>query len=673
MLVLSALLAAALPAVGQPAATAGERAYQARCATCHGVTRNGGAAPALTGAAFRDKWAKRPTGALLSYIYSTMPPDSRGSLAAETYKQITALLQSTSPADAPAVPSKTSAGVGEIHANYDATYMRVIAHRRAVLARVRPVDETMLRHPPEEDWLSWRRTDDGAGFSPLRQIDRRNVQRLTLAWSLSLPAGMNEITPLVHDGVLFIDSDDTVMAIEAISGDVLWTFTHADEGAPPGAVLRQPRNIAIFENQLFVPTTDGRVISLDARTGKPVWTHLLTDAQGPLRMTGGPIVVHGKVIQGITGCAGTSRPGGCFIVALDARNGEELWRFRTVAAPGSPGGDSWNGAPENERFGGSVWLAGSYDPKLNLVFFGTGQTYHIAPLLQPGGKVDPSNAALFTDSTVALDPDGGRLVWYYQHLRRDVWDLDWAYERMIIDLPGRNGHAVATMGKLGILDVMDEASGRYLFSMDLGLQSLVTAIDPATGIKRTDPRAEPAADRAVTVCPYSGGVRSWPATSYDSRKHALYVAAVDSCMDYTWRPGEAWDIVSAPKPGTGWDGAAGEVAALDLVTRKVLWTRRYRAAESSAVLATAGGILFEGDRTRIFRASDSATGAVLWQVRLNSVPSASPISFLAGGVQYIAITAGGGGPNDSMRESITPEISPTPPGTTLWLFRLAPT
>ena len=668
----AALLAARGILATETSDTAGAAAYEAHCATCHGPSRAGGTAPALAGAEFRDKWMKRSVGVLLAYISRTMPPGAASSLSEDIYAQIATFLESVPVVDAPKAPSKGSVGIGETHPNYDANYSRAVAHREALLAGMRPVDEAMLRRPPDSDWLSWRRTDDGTGFSPLTQINRDNARRLISAWSLSLSAGMNEITPLVHDGVLFIDSNDTVTAIEAATGEVLWTFAHSAENTPPGSVLRQPRSIAIFGEWLFVPTTDGRLIALDARTGKSIWSRIVADAKGPVRMTGGPIVVHGKVIQGMTGCAGTGRPGGCFIAAFDAHSGNELWRFQTIAAPGSPGGDSWNGAPQGERFGGSVWSGGTYDSDLNLVFFGTGQTYHVAPLLKPRGKVDVGNAALFTDATLALDPDTGRLVWYYQHMARDVWDLDWAFERMLINLPGRQDRVVATMGKLGILDVLDARTGKYLFSADLGLQNLVTAINPATGLKHTDPNFEPNPAHAVHICPYAGGVRSWPGTSYDPHSERLYVAAVDSCMDYSFRPGEAWDIISAPTAGMGTDGAAGEVAALDLPAGRIIWMRRYRAAEASATLATAGGLLFEGDRDRMLRASDSATGELLWQVRLNSVPSASPISFMANGEQYVAITAGGGGPNDIMRESITPEIKSTPPGTTLWLFHLAP-
>ena len=193
------------------------------------------------------------------------------------------------------------------------------------------------------------------------------------------------------------------------------------------------------------------------------------------RLDGAPIVAKGKVIMGVS--LGITNPGGgCFIVGLDAQTGDEVWRFHTIAHPGEPGGDSWNGAPTDQRFGASVWTAGSYDPKLNLVYFGTGNTYDVATLLQPHPEKGKSNDGLYTDSTVALDPDTGKLVWYYQHMNRDVWDLDWAFEQLLITLPlnGKPTDLVVTGGKMALFDAVDRANGKYEFSKDLGLQNLVS-------------------------------------------------------------------------------------------------------------------------------------------------------------------------------------------------------
>ncbi len=557
--------------------------------------------------------------------------------------------------------------------NKDAAYDEAAAARAARTARLAPVTDAMLRDPPAGDWLMWRRAYNGQGFSPLSQIDKANVGRLGVAWSLSLPSSPNEITPVVHNGVIFVSSGIRVEAIDGATGEVLWQYNRPGVGSGAGAVVR---NIAIYMNEVLVPTTDRHMVALDVKTGKVVWDHEIVPAssQGP-RLSGGPVVVKGKVIQGVSSC--NTFKGGCFIVALDALTGEEAWRFNTIARPGEPGGDSWNGAPADERFGGSVWTAGSYDPDLNLVYFGIGQTYDTATLLQPTlaqGAAD----ALYTDSTVALNPDTGKLVWHYQHFNRDVWDYDWAFERSLIDLRvgGKVRRLSVTAGKIAIFDAVDRATGEYLFSKDLGLQTLVKAIDPKTGRKIVDPSLLPEADKTKTICPHAGGARSWLATSYNPATHLLYVPLVESCMDFTWSPRGAAataaggsDIHWVLKPRADSDGKFGRIEAINLATGKVVWTQRQRAPEVASTLATAGGLVFDGARDRIFRASDGLTGRPLWRMRLSAAPSATPITYSIGGQQYIAVVAGGGGAHEATWPTLTPEIE-SAPGTTLWVFKL---
>jgi alcohol dehydrogenase (cytochrome c) len=210
---------------------------------------------------------------------------------------------------------------------------------------------------------------------------------------------------------------------------------------------------------------------------------------------------------------------GCFIVGLDADSGKEHWRFHTIARPGQPGGDSWNGAPVAERFGGGVWTAGSYDPQLGLVYFGVGNTYDTATLIEPrsGASGVSSNDGLYTDSTVALRPDSGALAWYYQHQKRDVWDLDWVFEQSLVSLEV-NGHArklVVTGGKTAMFDALDAATGTFVFPQDLGVQNAVTKVDPVTGEKTVNHALQPQAGKAALLCPNSVGARNWLATALE--------------------------------------------------------------------------------------------------------------------------------------------------------------
>lgn len=666
-------------------------AYLANCASCHGTKLTGAFGPPLKSGDFARKWSKAGPAELSVYIATSMPPGNPGLLSADISRKVAEYILSVngvalemggsgaSPAPAASVAAEsTQSGDREVSGlvgaeeNRDAIYQRVVAAHAATLKAMRSVDEAALRHPPAADWLNWRRTDDGMGYSPLDAINRKTVGSLGLAWSLALPAGTNGITPLVHDGVLFINSSGTVLAIDAQSGDTLWKFTRPATVSPMGPPITQPRNLAIFGDKLYVPTIDNHMIALNARTGAVVWDHLISDTKGVLRLSGGPIVVRGKVIQGIAGCVGTGYPGGCFIVALDSETGAEKWRFNTIVRPGDLGGDSWNGAPLDKRFGGSVWSSGTYDPETNLVYFGVGQTYHITTLMTKPPKKGSSNAALYTDSTLALDPDSGRLVWYYQHLQRDVWDFDFSFERTIIRLPGgpRPRVAVATMGKLGILDVLDAANGKYVFSVDLGLQNVVTAINPVTGRKTTDPAADPEVGKSKFICPYATGVRNWPATSYDPSTRKFYIPAVDSCEEYSWYPGEDFDISFVPRARPGSDGKAGLVASIDVDSRSAGWRTKFRAPVVSSTLATAGGLVFAGMRDRRFVALDSTSGAPLWNARLDNVLSGSPVTYAVDSKQFVAVTTGGGAPNDVSRAYLTPELEPASHGTTLWVFRV---
>jgi alcohol dehydrogenase (cytochrome c) len=316
------------------------------------------------------------------------------------------------------------------------------------------------------------------------------------------------------------------------------------------------------------------------------------------------------------------------IVGLDAGTGGEAWRFHTIARPGEPGGDSWNGASWDERFGASVWYSGTFDPKLDLVYFGVGNTYNIATLIQPQARRGDSNDALYTNSTVALDPTSGKLAWYYQHFNADVWDLDWAYERMLLSLPlkGASQDLVVTGGKPGIFDVLERSTGRYVYSYDLGLQNIIRAIDPVSGKKQVDPGFQPNADLAFpnSPCPFA---RNVPSTAFNPTSAVLYVPVVDASCSITH--------------GEPFDGNYGRLVALDLATRTVLWQSRHRAPESSSLLVTAGGLVFDSTADRYFRASDAVTGKVLWQTRLDNVAKSNPVTYRVDGRQYIAVLAGG--------------------------------
>ena len=670
--------------------------FSSGCATCHAADLSGGQfGPPLTGATFAGKWRVQPSGALATYIHDRMPPSAPQSLSTADATALAAFITRGAPAGpaaAAAAEGKPASGeaVGLAPAGpSDPGLAKAQADRLAPLARLTPVTDAMLQKPAAGEWLMWRRTYGSLGFSPLKQIDKASVKGLAQAWSWSLAPSQNEITPLIHDGVMFVQSGTTVQALGAAKGDLLWQYVHALPENGATADSTRIKTMAIYQDRLFAGFVDGHVVALDMKTGKAVWDHaVLTFEEASNRgkadgdtfhIDGGPIIAKGKVVLGVSLGTNTAR-GGCFIIALDVRDGTEKWRFNTVAQPGQPGGDTWNGAPANERFGGGAWTPGSYDPDLNLIYFGIGNTYTAATLLEPrGGKVT-NNDGLYTDSTVALDADTGKLAWHFQHVRRDVWDLDWVFEQSLVDLTidGKARKLVVTGGKIALFDALDRATGKYAFSRDMGLQNLVLGIDPKTGEKRINPALEPEAGKPKFMCPSPIGNRNWPATAIDPASGVLYVPMLEFCTDWTYAPRSAAETAKGGvdmkfsgmvrRPGA--DDKMSRLAAVDLKTGKTLWTRRERAPFIGAVLATGGGLVFTGDRDRYFRAIDSATGKVLWQTRLNGPPSSFPVTYTVGGQQYVAVTTGGGNSWDGSTASAATEIVNPAAGTTLWVFKL---
>ncbi len=544
---------------------------------------------------------------------------------------------------------------------------------RNPLATITPVTDAMLNNPPAGEWLTWRRTYDGLGFSPLRQITKDNVKNLRVAWSLSLPPGANEATPLVHDGVIFVHSyNDNVQALDAATGDELWHYSRKlPEGTRPGV----KRNLALYSNKLFAGTSDLHVVALDVKTGTVVWDQAIANPGEAWSLTGGPLIAKGKVMQGI---GGRGR-GGAYIAALDSETGREAWRFHSIARPDQPGGNSWNDVPLNDRTGGSVWTAGSYDPDLNLVFFGPAPTYDTGPLRNRIDKPGVTNDALYTNTTVAINPDTGKLAWYYQHMPNDQWDFDWAFERQILPLRGANGQSkklVITAGKPGIYDAVEADTGKYAFSIDMGLQNFVTSIDPVTGAKTVDPKLIPGTGQPIVVCPHAGGGRSWIPGAINPDTKMLYVGAVETCMNLFPVPPGGRGFLSTgvgvnlrPRPDS--DGRYGRVQAIHLETKKTVWTERQRAPQSTGILATAGGLVFAGALDRWLTAYDDANGKILWRSRLNDVPNSAPISYMANGKQYIAMVVGYGGAQIATFPQLTPEIPlPVVRSSSIWVFEL---
>ncbi len=503
----------------------------------------------------------------------------------------------------------------------------------------------MLEKPAPGDWLFWGRTYDGQNSSPLKQIDRTNVKTLAPAWRAPLDVGLSMPSPLVHDGVMFLHTaPDTVLALDGSTGQELWRRTYKPVN---GSSMKM--GLGLGGGRVFAPTSDLHVIALDAHTGEIAWDHKIelsapATNRGVFNLRSAPLVVGNKVIQSITASAG---PGGGFIVALDIDTGKELWRFHTLARPGEPGGNTWNDIPLDKRTGGSVWQQGTYDPDLNLIYYGAGATYDTAQLRNPVSIPGVTNDALFTNATIALDADTGKLKWYYQHLSNDQWDLDWAFERTLatVRVAGKTRKVVMNVGKMGILEALDPATGAYLFSIDAGTQNIITAIDPKTGKKTIDPQRLPDPSRSTVYCPSPSGARAWPETSFSPTTGQLYLPLTEWCakMGTEGSPllsAAGAKISDADHPDAIADGKMGRLQAMDVSGGKLAWRHDLDAPIATSALATAGGVVFLGDLDPALKAFDDRDGKLLWSAPLDADPSSTLVTYSVGQTQYVAVVTG---------------------------------
>jgi PQQ-dependent dehydrogenase (methanol/ethanol family) len=569
------------------------------------------------------------------------------------------------------------------------TFVAAIVFAVAVFAQVKnfkPVTQQMLENPSPDDWLMYSRTYDAQRFSPLKQINKQNVSQLKMAWTRGLAPGTDETIPIVHDGVMYYAGPGGVLeAVDASNGELLWEYKRPKltAGQASGA---KTKTISIIGDIIAYTAPDSFVVGLDARTGERRW-ETKAEARGH---SSGTIAIEGKVISGGT-CTGGLRAN-CFIAAHDALTGKELWKFYTAAGNDDPGGASWGGAPEEKRTTSTWGLPGTYDPVRKVLYWGIANPTPNTRAARHGGNIDAiarsAPADLYSNSTVAINLETGKLIWYYQHLPGDDWDQDYTHERTLFRTPispdpkyvkwanpdikkGEMHDVAAMVGEGGGVFVLDRNDGKFLWATPFPFDTpnfLISNIDGKTGKTyiNWDLVMKGPGDHHV-ICSYN--TRSYWPTAYSPNTNSLYVPYIDNCLDMTSAgPDGPERRKPVPRPD-GDPNAFTALAKINMATGEILRFNVGRSPSNGAVLATAGDLIFHGDLNRRFKAFDAVTGKQLWETVVGGMVAPSTITYAAKGKQYVAIMTGDGALSSTLTAEV-PELKPVRGHNAVYVFAL---
>ena len=509
-------------------------------------------------------------------------------------------------------------------------------------------DRLVKAQQEPQNWLTYNGNLHSTHFSGLTQINAGNVANLDLKWvSQAQSLEKYEATPLVVDGVMYItEPPNTVVAIDARTGRLFWEYEHPMPETTYVCCGNINRGVAILGDTIFLGTLDAQLVALDAATGRKKWQTKVADYTHGYAITVAPLVVKDKVI---VGPAGGERGISGFLAAYDAKTGKEVWKFHTIAQPGEPGHETWAG--DSWKTGGaSVWVTGSYDADLNLVYWGIGN---------PGPDWNPTarpGANLYADCVVALDADTGKLKWFYQFTPNDEWDFDSVQVPVLADLNWK-GAARKTMlwgNRNGFFYTLDRSSGQYLRGNAFVKQTWAVGIDE-NGKPIKAPGKSPQLS-GNDVYPGVQGGTNWYSPSFSPRTGLFYVSAWEDyhtsyfTFDQDYEPGKSFTGGTARGPIPSlkngrfikWspDWGYGVVRALNPATGEKVWDYKMRDVSDSGLLTTASDLLFSGNREGYFFALDAKTGKELWKRYLGAQVSASPVTYSIDGAQYVSVAAG---------------------------------
>jgi alcohol dehydrogenase (cytochrome c) len=515
--------------------------------------------------------------------------------------------------------------------------------------------DRILRGATEmQDWLTYSGSVSGQRHSPLTQITPDNVKNLEQQWVFQVRSLEKfEATPLVVDGVMYtVQPPNDVIALDAATGRVYWVYPYIPSPLSRLCCGRVNRGLAILDNTLYMATVDGRLLAIDAKTGGLVWNVVVAGARAEAgySFTVAPLIVKDKVILGAAGGEYGIRG---FLAAFDAKTGREAWRFNTIAGPGEKGAETW-GAESWKVGGGSVWVTGSYDRDLNLTYWGIGN-----PGPDWNGDVRPGDN-LYSDSVVALDADTGQLKWHFQFTPHDVYDYDSVQVPVLADMQWPDPNGQRTMRKVlllanrnGIFYVLDRTTGQFLLGKPFTKVTWNSGLDE----KGRPQNMVPLTEEGVTVYPGVQGATNWYSPSFSPRTGLFYVPTwVDTYSLFTKRPVEYKEgqrytgalpampirlltpgpAINRRRPEEG----TGAIQAIDPKTGVKKWEYAMSDVVDAGVLTTASDVLFSGGREGYVFALDARTGAMLWKANVGGQASNGPMTYAAGGRQYVAFAAG---------------------------------
>ena len=497
-------------------------------------------------------------------------------------------------------------------------------------------DQLLNSSTTPANWLQYSGSYDGHRFSSLAQINRENVSHLTAQWVFQTPVTGNfENTPLVVDGIMYVSAqENTAFALDARTGRRLWSYTRALPEKIRACCGHVNRGFAILGTRLFLATLDAHVVALDTATGNVLWDVTAADYSKGYAFTVAPLIVRNKVIVGVSGGEYGIRG---FIDAYDAETGKRAWRFYTVPAPGEPGGDSWPSGDSAARGGAPAWVTGTYDPQLDLLYWPTGNP---SPSDDGSGRKGDD---LYSNSILALQPDTGKLQWYFQFTPFDLHDWDATEVPVLLDteLNGQSRKLLLQANRNGFFYVLDRANGHFLFAKPFAAQNWAKSID-SSGRPILQPNAAPT-EEGNRTCPGAAGATNWMSPSYSSQTGLFYVSAREQCDIFYAHPQQY--VAGRLYLGSTYMPAAkekdwGAVRAIDPKTGDVRWEYKEFSAPWGGNLSTAGHLVFTGDLEGYLIALDADTGKQLWHIQTGAAIYAAPITYQLDNQQYLAIASG---------------------------------